>query len=195
MIKLEYSGELREGTEWNQTLLASIRPSLRLSNLKLKQLEIRISKNCLFLLLRTSQSAAASFMSNSIGEIIANWASDAATKNAAYVVMRTLMFRGFVLPKISLLKMSYSESNSDLSCISDDDSEYNYIPGIYGSWFCNRKSEDNWERARCRRFKWLSFSEMKAFITIEEWLKGYERRRKLKKRKRLEGLTDRLSRI
>lgn len=27
--------------------------------------------------------------------------------------------------------MSSSEANSDLSCMSDDDSEYNYIPGIY----------------------------------------------------------------
>ena len=27
--------------------------------------------------------------------------------------------------------MSSSESNSDLSCISDDDLEYNYISGIY----------------------------------------------------------------
>ena len=27
--------------------------------------------------------------------------------------------------------MSYSESNSDLSCMSDDDSEYNHIPGIH----------------------------------------------------------------
>ena len=41
------------------------------------------------------------------------------------------MFRGFVITEISLFKMLSSECNSDLRCISDDDSEYNYIPGIY----------------------------------------------------------------
>ena len=54
---------------------------------------------------------------------VAHRACDVATAN--------LMFRSLVFAEISLFKMSSSESNSDLSCISDDDSEYNYIPGIY----------------------------------------------------------------
>ena len=41
------------------------------------------------------------------------------------------MSRRLVFTEISLFKMSSSEPNSALSCISDDDSEYNYIPGIY----------------------------------------------------------------
>ena len=51
--------------------------------------------------------------------------------NAANVVMRILMFRRFLFTEISVFKMSSPESNSHVSCLSDNDSEYNFIPGIY----------------------------------------------------------------
>ena len=42
--------------------------------------------------------------------------------------------------------MSSLESNSDLSCISDDDLEYNYIPDIYPDFQTEKAETTDSER-------------------------------------------------
>ena len=94
--------------------------------------------------------------------------------------------------EISLFKMSSLESNSDLSLTSDDDSECNYILGIYPDFETekahtsdNERNVDNLSGDRVYRDEPLA---------DEEWLKEYEQQQ-AEKKKRLEGLTDRLSGI
>ena len=96
--------------------------------------------------------------------------------------MRTLMFRRLVLKEISLFKISSSESNSDLSYISDDDSEYNYIPDIYLDFETEKAETTDSERDVDDLNGYRAYTDEP--LGDEEWLKEYERSSKLKKKKK-----------
>ena len=83
------------------------------------------------------------------------------------------MFRSVMFTEILLAKMSPSESNSDLSCRSDDYSEYNYIAGIYPDFETEKAETTNSERdaddLSCDR----AYTDK--LLADEEWLKECER--------------------
>ena len=80
-------------------------------------------------------------------------------------------------------------SNSDLSSISDDDSEYNFIPGLYGQFETENDEESDSDMNGTAGVDRAYQDEP---LADKEWITQYKQELE-EKRKRLESLKDRLT--
>ena len=84
-------------------------------------------------------------------------------------------------------------SNSDLSSMSDDDSEYNFIPGPYAGPYYVEKEQESLNDSDSENEE---FGGDRAYtdepLASKEWLKEYKKQQEERK-KRLDSLKDRLS--
>lgn len=87
-------------------------------------------------------------------------------------------------------------TNSDLSSMSDDDSEYNFIPGPYAGPYYNVEKEQESNNSDSDSENEEQFDGDRAYtdepLASKEWLKEYKKEQE-DKNKRLESLKDRLS--
>ena len=92
--------------------------------------------------------------------------------------------------------MSRTSSESDKCSISDDDSEYNYIPGNYSLIETEIMQASESDDGDVEQSEQTSFADVEPYssepIADEEWVEEY-RQRQAEKEQKLASLKDRLA--